>query len=287
MGKKMSAESRESQLWLPDIWRVKAVTKETFDTVTLEIVPQNKSRSMEPQPGQFNMLYSFGIGEVPISFSGIVPSKIRHTIRNVGAVSRSLTLMQPGMELGVRGPFGRPWDLTNCETRDILVIAGGVGLAPLRPLIIELIRRKHEFGKIFVLYGARDPSNLLFNEEKESWQQKLTFLRTVDTLQGRGNGEQIWKESVGVVPELLSKIDFEPNRTTAFVCGPDIMIRYAVSHLVGHGVLPVHVYLSMERNMKCAIGFCGHCQFGGQFICKDGPVFSYDKIAHLLNVKEL
>jgi len=235
--------------------------------------------------GQFNMLYVFGVGEVPISISGD-PADSRqliHTTRAVGVVTRAMRALRKGDALGVRGPFGTAWPLENAIGRDLVVVAGGIGLAPLRGLLLEILRRRREFGRVTLLYGARSPEEMLYQRELQKWSARLDVEVMVTVDRATGN----WRGSVGVVPRLIHRASFDPASTTAFVCGPEIMMRFTALELIQQGVAPDQIHVSMERNMKCAIGFCGHCQYGSAFICKDGPVFPYDRVRHLLNLREI
>ncbi len=279
---------KEQNPWAPEPWQVIHKVVENHDTVTLRMAPSHREKPYQPlaKPGQFNMLYAFGKGEIPISISSIGDSWIEHTIRNVGAVSKALFHVTPGDWVGVRGPFGSSWYLDHCDGYDLVVMAGGVGLAPLKPLIEQILAEKQRFGKVMVFYGARDPHNLLFTQQSEHWFHSMEFLRTVDTI-GNTALSPPWLEHIGVVPDLLSHVSISAERVRAFVCGPEIMMRYSITKLIELGVPTNQIYISMERNMKCAIGFCGHCQLGGHFICRDGPVFPYDKIASLLTMKEV
>jgi NAD(P)H-flavin reductase len=236
-------------------------------------------------PGQFNMLTAFGVGEIPISFSGDPgkPGSIVHTIKAVGAVSVALTRLKPGDVLGVRGPFGVGWPMAEIVGRDIVVIAGGVGLAPLRPVLYRLFAERRRYGRIVLLYGSRSPADILFHEEIEGWRRRLDVEIDVTV----DHATTAWHGHVGVVTTLLPHATFDPLHTIALVCGPEIMMRFAISALKSAGVAEEAIYLSMERNMKCAVGFCGHCQLGPVFVCRDGPTFRYDRVRPMLSVKEI
>jgi NAD(P)H-flavin reductase len=236
-------------------------------------------------PGQFNMLTAFGVGEIPVSFSGdpAQPGSIVHTIKAVGAVSAALTRLKPGDVLGVRGPFGVGWPMAEIVGRDIVVIAGGVGLAPLRPVLYRLFAERTRYGRIVLLYGSRSPADILFHEEIEGWRRRLDVEIDVTV----DHATTAWHGHVGVVTTLLPHATFDPLHTIALVCGPEIMMRFAISALKSAGVAEEAIYLSMERNMKCAIGFCGHCQLGLVFVCRDGPTFRYDRVRPMLSVKEI
>jgi NAD(P)H-flavin reductase len=263
-------------------WRVTANRRESHDTVTLELEPP------EPfgfQPGQFSMLRMPGIGEVPISISGD-PSRagpVLHTIRDVGAVTHALCTARPGDEIGVRGPYGTSWPVQAAEGGDVVIVAGGIGLPPLRPAIYHVLAHRESFGRLILLYGARTPSDLLFTGELAAWRSRfdLTVEVTVDTA-GRD-----WRGNVGVVPDLSGTAAFEPSTSIAFAVGPEIMMRFTVRALLAAGVPEDQVFLSMERDMQCAAALCGHCQLGPFLVCRDGPVFCYRPLARWLGVREL
>lgn len=263
--------------------RVRGRRRETPDTVTLWIEPLDGDAAPF-RPGQFNMLYAFGVGEVPISFSGDpgVAGAV-HTIRAAGAVTRALCAMPAGATLGVRGPFGTGWDLARAEGRDVVVLAGGIGLAPLRSAVYEILARRDRFGRVSILVGARSPDLILYRDELLVWQSRadLHVGVTVDA------ADPTWRGDVGVVTQLLSRAPFDPKDAVGLVCGPEVMLRVSAATLVDAGVSPDRIRVSLERNMKCAIGQCGHCQFGPVFVCRDGPVFPYERVASLLNVREL
>ncbi len=269
---------------LPVPFRVERVRKELSDTFTLELVPEGGG-GFAFKPGQFNMLYAFGVGEVPISISGdpAATDCLVHTIRAVGAVTQAMWAVKPGEALGVRGPFGTPWPVEQAYGDDLLIVAGGVGLAPLRPAIYQALAERDRFGKVTILYGARTPEDILFRKELEKWRGRfdIDVAVTVDRSTGK------WGGAVGVVTNLIARGGFDPLQTTALVCGPEVMMRYAVMALEKRGVAASKIHVSMERNMKCGIGLCGHCQWGPHFVCKDGPVFRYDAVADLLTIREL
>jgi NAD(P)H-flavin reductase len=266
---------------VPSRYRVASRRRETPDTITLALEPV-EGEALSFEPGQFDMLYVFGVGEVPISFSGARDGQIEHTVRSVGAVSRAISAARPGDVLGVRGPFGAGWGVKGAEGADIIVAGGGIGLAPLRPVIQRIIERRDRYGRVSILVGARSPEALLFRQDLAGWRSRfdMDVSITVDT------AGVDWRGNVGLITELVAETGLGPN-TVAFICGPEIMMRFVASALLDRGVEPGHVRLSMERNMKCAIGHCGHCQFGATFVCKDGPVYSYDRIAPLLAIREV
>jgi len=269
---------------LPRPFRVEKVRRDLSDTFTMELVAEDGG-DFPFQPGQFNMLYVFGTGEIPISISGDPADRTRlvHTTRAVGAVSKALDSCKPGDVIGVRGPYGTIWPVEAAYGRDLIFVAGGVGLAPLRPAITHAMANRQRYGRVMVLYGARTPEDILYKHELERWRGRfdMDVLVTVDRATGK------WGGPVGVVTDLVAKGGFDPLQTTAFVCGPEVMMRYAAAALEKKGVGRDHMWLSVERNMKCGCGLCGHCQWGPHFTCKDGPVFRYDRIADLFAINEL
>ncbi len=273
-----------SDPFVPDLYRAVSVVRELHDTVTLELAPLSGARPAF-EPGQFNMLYAFGVGEAAISISGdpAGESGFVHTVRNVGAVSRALAALEAGAIAGVRGPFGTGWPVAAAEGLDVVIVAGGLGLAPLRPAIYSVLANRHRYGRVSILFGSRNPSEMLYRHELEQWRRRLDVDVAV-TVDHSGAG---WHGNVGVVPSLVPRAAFDPRETLAMVCGPEVMMRYTINALRSAGVSDAQIFLSMERNMKCAIGLCGHCQFGPDFICKDGPVMAYSKIAPVFTVREI
>jgi len=269
---------------LPAPYRVTAARRELSDVVTLDLVPL-AGEVPDFAPGQFNMLYAFGVGEAAISLSGDPSDRSRfvHTVRDVGAVSRAIAAAQPGMVLGVRGPFGAAWPVAQAEGHDIVIVAGGLGLAPLRPAIYHVLNNSERFGRIALLYGSRGPDDILFREELGALRARLD----IDVAVTVDHAGRDWHGHVGVVPRLIEKASFDPANTVALVCGPEVMMRFTATALLGAGVPDSRIFLSLERNMKCALGLCGHCQFGPDFVCKDGPVFGYNCIARRLAVREI
>lgn len=266
-------------------YRVAHRIHETPDTTTLVLRPAGEESIGPFKPGQFNMLYAFGVGEVPISISGDAgePGEIVHTTRMVGAVSKAICALDTGDWVGVRGPFGSTWPLKESVGRDLLIVAGGIGLAPLRPMVYEVVRNRERFGEVSLLVGGRKPSALLYRSEWGHWRDHadIDLLATVDSADGG------WDGDVGVVTRLIPRAQFDPVNTIAMICGPEIMMRYCARDLIQAGVPEKQIYLTLERNMKCGIGLCGHCQYGGAFMCKDGPVFSFDRIKHRFYTPEI
>jgi len=268
----------------PALYRVDRVRREMQDTCTLDLSPANGGPGPAFLPGQFNMLYVFGVGEVPISISGdpTRPESMAHTVRGVGSVTEAIARLKKGEALGVRGPFGQGWPVEKAAGKDVLIIAGGIGLAPLRPVIYSVLASPERFGRLIVLYGARSPAEVLYARELARWRRRgAQVSATVD------RSDDGWEGEVGVVTKLIPAASFDPENTAAFICGPEIMMRFTLKELEQAGVADSSIYVSMERNMKCAVGFCGHCQFGPTFLCKDGPVFPYDQVKSLLLTREV
>ena len=233
--------------------------------------------------GQFNMLYLPGIGEVPISMSSdpAQPERIGHTIRYAGNVTRAISRLQVGDVLGVRGPYGSAWPLEWLEGADLCIVTGGIGLAPLRPVIYHVLRHREKFGRVYLLYGARTPDDMLYTAEYEEWQrQGVQLLLTVD------RADVSWKGNVGVVPMLFYHLRLDAAKTAVLTCGPEIMIHFVIHEALARRIPKERIYVSLERNMKCGVGLCGHCQFGPTFICKEGPVFTYAAIEPFFGVEE-
>lgn len=265
----------------PRMYRVVSRREDLADTVTLGLVPVDDA-CPEPASGQFNMLWAFGIGEAPISLAGFDDGVLQHTVRRVGAVTSALFSSTVGDEIGVRGPFGVGWGLYQAVGRDVLVVAGGLGVAPVRPIITDLLTHRADFGRAVLLVGARTPEALLYRDELEAWRGRfdIEVEVTVDS------ASPSWRGDVGVVTRLIERAPIDPENTTAFVCGPEVMMRFVARSLLDRGVPAAHVRLSLERNMHCAVGHCGHCQLGSLFICKDGPVLGWSQAEDLLAVRE-
>jgi len=269
----------EAPLGPPRVVTVKARRKETGDTVSLDF----DDPGIVYLPGQFNMLYAFGKGEVPISVSAVAGTRVTHTVRDVGPVTAALTRLKAGSLMGVRGPFGVGWPLESCRGRNVVVVAGGLGLAPLRAAIHELLLHRSDYQRLVFLYGARTPADLLFAREVERWRGRFDVDLHV-TVDAAARG---WRGDVGVVTKLFKRISVEPAFSTALVCGPEVMMRFAAAALVDVDIDPSHIWLSMERNMQCGAGLCGHCQLGPFLLCRDGPVLPLSRLASLFGVKEL
>lgn len=289
----LDANADTADPMVPRIGRVRRRRREVAGVWTLDIELEethgagsapNQLRDTASAPGQFNMLTVFGVGEVAISLSGdsVDRGRFVHTVRAVGPVSTALARLNTGEPVGVRGPFGRGWPIAEMVGRDVVVVAGGLGLAPLRPALYQFLAERNRYGKIVLLYGARGPHDILFRREMKAWRPlDITVEVTVD------HAVDDWRGHVGVVTAMIPRTEFNPSHTIALVCGPEVMMRFAIGALRDAGVAADAIYLSMERNMKCAVGFCGHCQFGPVFVCRDGPVFRYDRVSSLLGLKEI
>jgi NAD(P)H-flavin reductase len=275
----------DSDTMTPRPFVIDRMIRDVSDTFTVELSREGNEGAFRFRPGQFNMLYVFGVGEVPISISGDPDAggPLVHTIRAVGPVTRAMARLKRGAVIGVRGPFGSAWPTEEAEGRDVVFVAGGVGLAPLRPAILRILARRGHYGRAALLYGARTPKDILFRHDLERWSARLDM--TVDVTVDRAAAA--WHGNVGVVTRLIGHAPFDPQETVALVCGPEIMLRFTIRALMDRGVRAECIHISMERNMKCAVGFCGHCQFGGHFVCRDGPVFRFDRIADIFDVREL
>jgi NAD(P)H-flavin reductase len=263
---------------------VTAVAPESADVATFRVEFQDPKRqaAYHIRPGQFNMLYLPGVGEVPISVSSTPEEApgIGHTIRFVGRVTNAMRTLTPGSVIGLRGPYGRPWPLERAVGRDVLLVAGGLGMAPLRSAVQALLADRCRYGRLTLLYGARQPADLLYEREHPEWRRRgMDMLVTVD------RADASWRGRVGVVPVLFQKLRVDPSRTIMMTCGPEIMMRYSAAEARADQIDEQDIHISMERNMHCAVALCGHCQLGPEFVCKDGPVFSYPEIARYLSLK--
>jgi NAD(P)H-flavin reductase len=263
--------------------RIRRCVQETHDTFTVEL--DAGERGLRFKPGQFNMIYVFGVGEVPLSLSGDPGAvhSVVHTIREVGTVTKAIRRLRKGGALGVRGPYGQPWPLDRAAGGDVVLVAGGIGLAPLRPVLYQISAHRGDFGKVVLLYGTRSPADMLYRRELQRWgaHHDVQVSVTVDRAVGA------WPGHVGVVTTLIPRARFHPAGAVALLCGPEIMMRFTAEELRSRGVAAERIFVSLERNMKCAVGWCGHCQLGPSFVCKDGPVFAYDRVIRLLGLREI
>jgi NAD(P)H-flavin reductase len=271
----------------PHPYRVVTRRVDTYDTVTLELA--HDTGPLPPfAPGQFAMLTAYGIGEVPISISGLPEPgdrparRLVHTLRAVGAVTAALHAKEPNDVVGVRGPFGTTWDVPSAAGHDVVVMAGGIGLAPLRPVLHALLADRDRYGRLALLVGTRTPADLLYGEELRRWAD--AGVQVAVTVDRPGDG---WDGQVGVVTTLVPAARFDPRGTVAFVCGPEVMMRFAAEALIARGVPAARIRVSLERNMRCGVGWCGHCQLGPVLVCRDGPVVDYARAEPLLRVREL
>ena len=263
-------------------YRVVRKRRENHDNWTLELEPVDEA--IEPiAPGQFTMLYAFGIGEVPISTSGDLERSdtLVHTIRAVGAVTRALCAARAGDVVGVRGPFGNTWPVAEAMGHDLVLVGGGVGLPPLRPVVYHALAHRDDFRRVAVLYGGRTPDDLLFRKELDRWSRDVDVDITVDA------AGSDWAGKVGVVTKLVPPAQFDPADAVAFVVGPEIMMRFTARALLERGVAPERIWISMERTMRCGVGLCGHCQLGPTLVCRYGPVYPWAQVARWLAVREL
>jgi NAD(P)H-flavin reductase len=263
----------------PRSFRVERRTRETHDTWTLSLAPV-RGEPLDVGPGQFTMLYAFGVGEVPISVSA--PPLVQ-TIRAVGPVTRALCASRPGTVVGVRGPFGTSWPVEQATGGGLLIVAGGVGLPPVRPALYHALEHRADYGRVILLYGARTPEDIVFRKELERWRSRMDL--EVDVTVDAASGD--WRGKVGVVTTLIPRVGIDPDSTSAFVVGPEIMMRFTARALVDAGLPPERIWISMERSMKCGVALCGHCQFGPSLICRDGAVYPYLTIEPFLGVREL
>jgi len=268
---------------VPRPFRLADRRQDTADTFTIMLEPTD-GVPLEFIPGQFTMLSAFGVGEVPISVSSSahVAGPLQHTIRDVGAVTHALANTSVGDVVGVRGPYGTGWEVTDGAGGDVVLVAGGIGLAPLRPAVLEVLTHRERYGRVVLLYGTRSPEDLLFADELQSWaNQEIEVLVTVDY------GTPSWFGRVGLVTTLITRAGFAPRSSLALVCGPEVMMRFTAAALIKRGVRPDKVRVSLERNMRCGVGLCGHCQYRELFVCVDGPVLPFARVADLLGVREL
>ncbi len=273
--------------WTTQTVKVSAIRPEiegvaTYDLSFCDATANEEYRSA---PGQFNMLYLPGAGEIAISCSDDPKRResLVHTIRVAGNVTQTLARLKVGQTLGLRGPFGTSWPMAQCIGRDVVIVTGGIGLAPLRPVIYALLSDRRQFGRLSLLYGARSPETLLYEREYEEWTRRGLMIQTTVDRSSPG-----WRGNVGVVTTLLEQLrSFDASNTTLLCCGPEVMMRYTVLTARNRGLLPQQIWISMERHMQCAAGLCGHCQLGPAFVCKDGPVFRFDQIAPFMDVEGL
>lgn len=270
---------------VPHTARVTQAQRDTHDTFTLTLELPDLEPGLPFVPGQFTMLYLFGAGEVPISISGdpAEPQRLVHTIRAVGKVTQPMQALKTGAMLGVRGPFGTGWPVEAARGHDVVLVAGGIGLAPLRPVIYHMLTHREDYGHISLFYGARTPEDILYGDELQAWGGRFDM----DVAVIVDHASSGWHGDIGVVTKLLGRAGGDAGNTVAMTCGPEIMMRFTIRELHHLGLADEQIYVSMERNMHCATGTCGHCQYGPLFICRDGPVFRYDSIRPYFGVREI
>ncbi|MBN1661636.1 MAG: FAD/NAD(P)-binding protein [Anaerolineae bacterium] len=269
----------QQSIYLPTLARLQKVESMTeLEKLFLFELPDG--RSLGNEPGQFVEVSLFGIGEAPISISSS-PSRSNGSfelcVRRAGDLTNAMHALEPGATLGIRGPFGNPFPIAAMKGKDILFAAGGLGLAPLRSLINEVLDQRGSFGRVIILYGTKRPAEILFKDELLEWAERddVEFHMTID------RGDDTWHGHVGVITTLFPKISLSPRNTVAATCGPPVMYRFVLMELLGKGIPETQIYLSLERRMKCGVGKCGHCQINGLYCCQDGPVFRYSDIKGL------
>lgn len=269
---------------------LRRVVRDAYETYTFwaTLDDVKARRSYRFDPGQINMLGVFGVGEIPISISSdpARPLVLGHTVRACGRVTNVLKTLKAGDQITLRGPFGRPWPVARARGGDLLIVAGGLGMAPLRPAVYTAIRNREAFRRLIVLVGARGPDHILYPYEMDMWGEWLRA-RGIELRLTVDIPDDTWPYEEGVVTTLFPKAGIDPRVTTVFTCGPEIMMRFAIRDLLRLGIAPERIWLSMERNMHCGVKLCGHCQLGPYFVCADGPVFRYDEIEELMGVSEL
>ncbi len=270
--------------WFPEPWLIRHVRRDTADVFSWEIAPQNGAAAPAFLPGQFNMIYCFGHGDVAISICGEGPDgSVLHTLRAVSSVTQQLHALEAGAIVGVRGPFGKSWPVDALRGNDMIVVAGGLGIAPLRPLVEWILAHRSDYGHIDIVYGARSPEQLIYADAIARWKNApdINVHVTVD------HADANWHGHAGPVTHLLPILKIDPVRTRAVICGPEVMMRFTAIGLQQKGLSADTIWLSMERNMQCAVGYCGHCFYGPHFVCRDGPVFRFDRLHGRLAIAEL
>lgn len=284
---KPAATAHPHNPWLAHSVRIARMASAAPGVFTCDLTFEDVAVTAEYsyRPGQFNMLYLPGLGEIAISISGDpgLRDVVSHTIREGGNVTRALAQLPADSSIGMRGPFGSHWPVEDCVGQDVVIVAGGIGLAPLRPMVCHLLTHRDAYKNVTLIIGSREPSGLLYSEEYEDWRSGgIDIQVTVD----RANSA--WHGKIGMVTNVLDRIPLgDAKRTVLMTCGPEVMMWYTVQMALGRGLSAESIYVSLERNMNCAIGLCGHCQFGPKFVCKDGPIFRYDRVASILKIDDL
>jgi NAD(P)H-flavin reductase len=268
----------------PELYKVTAFKHEIPEVFTLELQGLTQD-TLKFSPGQFCMLHMFGVGESAISISGAAhqDDKVIHTIKALGVVTNKLQNLREGAIIGLRGPYGEPWPIKKMTGKNVVIASGGLGLAPLRPVIYHIIKNRKKYKKVWLFYGARTPADILYADEIQNWADKHDILVRISVDKAEGN----WQGNVGVVTPLIHKEKIPSKDVIALLCGPEIMMHFGVIELEKKKISKKDIYISMERNMQCGVGYCGHCIFGPKLICRDGPVFSFDEVGDFLQVREL
>lgn len=255
---------------------------EDINTYRLQLNDRTVRREYRFEPGQFNMVYAFGVGEVAISIVSdpAEPHVLDHTIRVVGRVTSAIARLQPRDVLGIRGPFGQGWPLDEAEGKDVMIVTGGLGCAPVVGAIDYIFRRRSQYGSVKILHGVKTPHDLLYRERFDAWRRHPD----TEVFLTSDQPDKTWRYHIGVVTELFEQVRMDPGRAIVLACGPEIMMRVGVPILRQRGIPATAIYVSLERHMECGIGLCGHCQMGPYFLCKDGPVMRYDRVAPFLGL---
>ncbi|MDH4083279.1 MAG: FAD/NAD(P)-binding protein [Nitrospira sp.] len=253
---------------------------EDINTYRLQLVDEQTRQQFRFKAGQFNMVYLFGVGEVAISIVSDPdePELLDHTIRAVGRTTKAIADLQPGETLGIRGPFGEGWPLEEAKGRNVVIVTGGLGCAPVVGAIEYIFRRRAQYGSVKILHGVKTPHDLLYRERFDAWRRHPD----TEVLLTSDQPDKTWCYHVGVVTELFEQVSIDPAKSTVLMCGPEIMMRLGVPILMRRGIPATAIYVSLERHMECGIGLCGHCQMGPYFLCKDGPVMRYDRVEQWL-----
>jgi len=274
-----------NQLYMPQEAEILERIQESPGLITLRLkfTDPNLQDQFQFEPGQFNMLYLYGVGEVAISIVSDPKDAyiVDHTIRIVGRVTQGIANLKTGNRIGIRGPYGRGWPMQEAERRDVVGVTGGFGCAPVVSVINYISRRRERFGHLNIVQGVKHSDDFIWRERFDEWRE----LPDTTVLLAADQGSALWPWHIGRVTDLFDNLEFDPERVTVMMCGPEGMMHVVSKHMLEAGVEPCQLWLSMERNMQCAVGHCGHCQYGGKFICKDGPVFCYEQIADLFKVK--
>jgi NAD(P)H-flavin reductase len=261
---------------IANLARVEDKIEETADTISLRF-SQIDSEPIAYSPGQFNMVGFAGFGEAPFSFSSLDAGDgtFVHTIRTAGNVVSALDHLKHGDRIAFRGPFGTGWPLSQARGKNLLIVAGGIGMAPLRPVVLHVLNNRDDFRDVYLLYGAKTSDDLLYERQFAEWNEAIAVLLAAD----RVTGELSLPVQEGLVTKLFRSVHVPLSDTITFTCGPQVMMKFVAGGLILDGQRPEDIYVSLERRMKCGIGHCGHCQIGARYVCQDGPVFALSDIA--------